>query len=342
MADGYESWFQTLLATRHDALTMTTVVHHPAAHPFVDEPLAVDRRRGSRADGVGRRPRSAPADVRLVHLHFGFEHRDRPTTSRRWVGALRARRASPSSTPSTTSTTPTSSTQAEFHRTVAVLVRRGRRGDDVHRRPPRRSIEPRYRTGSHGRHPAPPRRAVRRHDAARRRRDRRHGDLRARRSTGRPNLDVDAIAASVAPTGRRPVRVHVRPQRAARRRTTPCERLARAGRLQLDVRPRLDGRRAVGAARRRRAARPAVPVGHPLGAAGGGPRPRHAGAGAGVRRLPRPGRPHVRRRPGTEVDDAIGQRDRPSPSRPVDDISATPAPSTRPCYRRRRSRSAWR
>ena len=263
---------------------MTTVVHQPAAHPYVENLWG--RRRGSRADGVGarragdgRRPARAPA------LRVRATHGRRP----RGAGSARSSApASPSSTPSTTSTTPTSSTQAEFHRSVAALVRAV---DAVTTLTPAAARSSSARTGrGAGRHPTPARRTVRRHEGDAPPRDRaRH--LRPRRS-GRPNLGVATDRTPRRADRRRPVMVHV----AAQAPTATHD--AWSGWLVPGACSSTCGHEL----RTPSSGRGSPPPSCSSCRTGGGhtraprgrPRPRHARARALVRRLRRPGCPHLR------------------------------------------------
>ena len=217
MVDGYESWFQTCSAT--GATPDRDRRPPPGAAP-------VRRDADARAGGAvaapgpatsGTSTRSSAAGVRLVHLHFGFEHRDAADLAA--VGdATSTRPASGSCTPSTTSTTPTSST---------------RRGSTRRRRADRAAGAVPTLTADGGAarsgdrygaaavvvahpHVVPLGDVVRR----RRRRSPRRG-IYVHAATGRPNLDLDVIDRLAARPGAVRSRVHVRPSAPAARARAP-------------------------------------------------------------------------------------------------------------------------
>ena len=208
---------------------MTSVVHHPAAHPFVENLW-------------GPAPPSPPvwdvaaleaAAVRLVHLHFGFEQRSADELAA-WIADLHDAGIAVVHTVHDLDN-PHLVAQAEFHRAVATLVRSV---DAVTTLTPSAATDIERRTGRAPvviPHPHVVPLAVM--SAARQRPGQRRG-IYVHAGTGRPNFDVDAVERLVTSQRRHPVRVHVRPS-APRSMQRVLERLARAGRLQLDVQPRL-------------------------------------------------------------------------------------------------------
>ncbi|HEU4842344.1 MAG TPA: hypothetical protein VFT09_12910 [Ilumatobacteraceae bacterium] len=208
---------------------MTTIVHHPAAHPFVENLW-------------GPAPPSPPVweataltaeGVRLVHLHFGFEQRSAADLAR-WVDGLHDAGIAVVHTVHDLDN-PHLVVQAEFHRSVATLVRAV---DAVTTLTPAAAAAVERRTGRapvvipHP-HVVP----LAEMSAVRLRRGGRHG-IYVHAGAGRPNLDVDAVARLATSQRRHAVLVHVRPS-APPSTQRVLERLARAGRLHLDVRPRL-------------------------------------------------------------------------------------------------------
>ena len=326
MADGYESWFQTLLGARARRAPMTIVVHHPAAHPYVDEPVgpgaggsrpsvwdvggarhrpvcgsctSTSGSSSARADdlaSVGRR-RSTRAGIALVHTVHDL---DNPHLRRAGGVPPRRRRAR----------------AGGRRRDDADADGRGRRCRAPHRpcaaviaAPARRAVRRRWRPRAAGRGA---RHGIYVHAGT--------GPAEPRRRRRRPPR-----ARPTAPPGARARP----PDRAARRRAPSCERLAR----RPDACSSTCGPDSTDAELWARLAAaellaPAVPVGHPLRSPRGRPRPRHARARAGVRRVRRPGRPRptATTRP-TRVERRHRPADRRSPSSTAPrEIAGVPAP----------------
>jgi beta-1,4-mannosyltransferase len=206
------------------------VVHHPSDHCYV------------RHIGHGR-PRVAPCvwdvgalrrhRVDVVHLHFGFEGRP-PDELAAWAGDLADAGIALVHTVHDVDN-PHLTDQGDHHRAVGVLVSQAlalttltdAAADVIRCRHGRRPI-----VMAHP-HVVPLAEMVRRHRAARPREG-----VYVHAATGRPNLDLDAIARVATAAARPAVLVHVRPQ-APSAVIEALDGLARRGRLILDVRSRL-------------------------------------------------------------------------------------------------------
>jgi beta-1,4-mannosyltransferase len=210
---------------------MEAVAHHPARHAFVDRIWS--RRHGSASPSAWDVDELARHGVRVVHLHFGFEQRD-AAELQRWVDDLHAAGIGVVHTVHDVDN-PHLTDQRDFHDAVDTLVRAA----DVVTTLTRHAAETiRRRSGTAAAviphpHVVPLAQAGSLRAAARCR----HG-IYVHAATGRPNLDLDAIAGVAQRRGGPPVVVHLRPD-APVATVTALERLARRGRLVLDVRPRL-------------------------------------------------------------------------------------------------------
>jgi len=210
---------------------MDGVVHHPAQHPFVDNLWPARR---CAPVSVWDVPALRAAGTRLVHLHFGFEGRDADDVAS-WAGALRRSGIALVHTAHDLDN-PHLRTQEPFHRTVDVLARAA---DAVTTLTPTAADVLRRRSGVDATVIAHPH-VVPFADMERHRRpgaDR--SGIYVHAATCRPNLDIDAIARLVARPSARRALVHVR-STAPPAALAQLRRVAATGRVQLDVRPRLD------------------------------------------------------------------------------------------------------
>ena len=210
------------------------VAHQPAQHPFV-ETLALGRRAARGRTDVGDVwdvERLSATGVRLVHVHFGFEHRD-AAFLRRWATDLGAAGIALVHTVHDLDN-PHLTDQAGFHDAVGALIEAA--GAVTTLTPTAaRAIRERYGAAAdvvpHP-HVVPLGDVVRR----RSRSSRRHG-IYVHVATGRPNLSLEVVERVAARPGV-PVRVHVRPAAPVAVHDR-LDRLAARGRIQLEVRHRL-------------------------------------------------------------------------------------------------------
>ena len=211
---------------------MTTILHHPTGHPYVDNLWGRHLGPASRPS-VWDPGALTAAGVRLVHLHFGFELRTAGDLAA-WVAELHDRGITVAHTVHDLDN-PHLVEQAGFHRAVDELVRRA---DAVTTLTRVAAAAVARRTGRvpviipHP-HVVPLDTIVELQSLQRRR----HG-IYVHAGPGRPNLDTDAIGRLAAARGDRTVLVHVRPS-APPTTMAVLQRLARAGSLRLDVRARL-------------------------------------------------------------------------------------------------------
>jgi hypothetical protein len=205
------------------------VRHHPARHPFVDNvwsPQPVPSAPVWDVDGLVR------DGVDVVHVHFGFEQHD-PAVLDDWAARLAAAGIALVHTVHDLDN-PHLREQAPHLDRVGVLVRRSAAVTTL-TPAAARAIRDRWQAAA----TVVPHPHVVPLDELRRRRP-----VVARRgvyvhvATGRPNLDVDAVAALAASGRGAPLRVHARPD-APRPILERLTGLAAAGRVALDVRPRL-------------------------------------------------------------------------------------------------------
>ena len=206
------------------------VVHHPGDHCYV-------RHIGHGRPGSGRSIWDVAGlrrdRVHVVHLHFGFEHRSLDELEV-WAHDLAAAGIALVHTVHDLDN-PHLTDQRDHHRAIGTLVTRanalttltGAAADVIqcrHGRRPRVMAHP---------HVVPLGEMARRHRSPRPRRG-----VYVHAATGRPNLDLDAIASVALAAAPPDVLVHVRPD-APTATIEALDRLARRGRLILDVRPRL-------------------------------------------------------------------------------------------------------
>jgi hypothetical protein len=206
------------------------VVHHPGDHCYVRH---IDRGRPRSSRSIWDVPGLRRDRVHVVHLHFGFEHRS-PDELDGWAQDLADAGIALAHTVHDVDN-PHLIDQRDHHRASGTLVTRahalttltGAAADVIQRRHGRRPL-----VMGHP-HVVPLGEMARRHRAPRPR-----GGVYVHAATGRPNLDLDAIACVALATALPDVLVHVRPE-APPATIEALERLASRGRLILDVRPRL-------------------------------------------------------------------------------------------------------
>lgn len=212
------------------------VAHHPADHPYVRHLAAPDAdTRPEASPSVWNVDRLRGEGIKVVHLHFGFEHLP-PAELARWVDAIDAAGIALVHTVHDLDN-PHLTDQRSYHRSIAILVgaasvvltltpaaaamieqRYRRRAVTV----PHPHIVPLDRLERSDRHDTPPRQGVYVHAA-----------------TLRPNFDVElveALAEAANPVGG--LRVHVRDSASPQLR----HRLERLGQrlASVTVEPRLD------------------------------------------------------------------------------------------------------
>lgn len=207
------------------------ILHQPADHPFVRAVAGAEHSGGFSSTWAV--DRLLADGVSLVHVHFGFEQIDADTMTQ-WASDLAHAGIGLVHTVHDLDN-PHLTDQTGFHRTVGVLV--GAAGAvTTLTGAAARTLRERYGVDATV---VPHPHVVPLCDAAmwRARRAARHG-LYVHVATARPNLSLAAIERLVARPGRRPVRVHVRPQAPAAARER-LDRLAARGRIVLDVRARL-------------------------------------------------------------------------------------------------------
>ena len=254
------------------------VAHLPATHPYVHNACGSARRQPVDVWDVDSLRASG---VRVVHVHFGFETRTASDLAR-WASSLRRTGIGLMHTVHDLDN-PHLVDQAPFHRAVEVLVDAA---DRLLTLTPTAATEVTARFGRRPDvvphpHVVPLDRMLRRHTGPRR-------GVYVHAATMRPNLDVELVE-SLATCARDVggVRVHVRrgfERSRARRAVAGARRRARRPRR---ARRRADRRAAVAPPGNGRSGRAAIPLGHPLRAAGGGSRPVHTGTGTADRQLRR-------------------------------------------------------
>jgi glycosyltransferase involved in cell wall biosynthesis len=206
------------------------VVHHPGDHCYVRH-IGHGRPCSGRSiwDVAGlRRDR-----VDVVHLHFGFE-RWSPDELEGWAQDLADAGIALAYTVHDVDN-PHLTDQRDHHRAIGTLMAR------AHALTTLTEAAADVLQCRHGRRPlvlAHPHVVPLREMACRHRAPRPRRGVYVHAATGRPNLDLDAIACVALAAAPPDVLVHVRPE-APPATIDALDRLARRGRLILDVRPRL-------------------------------------------------------------------------------------------------------